>query len=47
MACSDDLRSSSLPGFLGEALLGLSTLANLHSTTLLLLGVIVTVPDLS
>ena len=40
-------KSSSFPGFLGEALLGLSTLASLHSTTRLLLGVIVTVPGLS
>ena len=40
-------KSSRFPGFLGEELLGLSTLANLHSTTLLLLEVIVTVPGLS
>lgn len=40
-------KSSSLPGFLGEALLGLSTLASLHSVTRLLLGVMVTVPGLS
>ena len=46
-ACSDFLMSSSFPGFLGDALLGLSTLESLHSVTLLLLGVIVTVPGLS
>lgn len=41
------LRSASFPGFLGDALRGLSTLANLHSVTRLELGVIVTVPGLS
>ena len=40
---TDCVNSSKLPGFLGEALRGRSTLANLHSTILLLLGVIVTV----
>lgn len=42
--CSDCFFSSSnFPTFLGEALLGLSTEASLHSMTLLLLGVMVTV----
>ena len=36
------LSSSRLPGFLGDALRGRSTLDNLHSKTRLLLGVIVT-----
>lgn len=44
---TDCVNSSKLPGFLGEALRGRSTLANLHSTILLLLGVIVTIPGLS
>ena len=43
----DFFKSSNFPGFLGAALLGLSTLDSVVSWILLLLGVIVTVPGLS